>query len=232
MTYSPKILVIEDEAPIAAMLELNLRLEGYSVEVLSDGQSAKNALDLANFDVLVLDIMLPNVNGIEVCQYAKSKQPEVAILMLSALDSGDNRIAGLKAGADDYMTKPFRLEEFLIRIKNLLKRQTKPNANSVKPYLINGKVINFEAFEISENGKENIALTKREALFLRMLIDRPNVVISRDEILEQLWDLNGNPSSRTIDNFILNFRKIFEVDSKKPEHFIAVRGVGYMFKDN
>ncbi len=230
MTFAPKILVIEDEERIAEMLQLNLQLEGYAVDLVSDGLLAKAALDLADFDLLVLDIMLPKINGIDVCKYAKSKQPELPILMLSALDSGDNRIEGLKAGADDYMTKPFRLEEFLIRVKNLLKRHSRSNVANGSAYFINGKTINFDAFQIIENGKESIALTKREALFLRMLLDRPNVVISRDEILEKLWDLNDSPSARTIDNFILSFRKIFEFDPKQPQHFIAVRGVGYMYQ--
>ncbi len=223
-----KILLIEDEESIADMLQLNLELEGYSTQIINDGAMAKNVLNLDSFSLIVLDVMLPNLNGIDLCHYFKAEKPSLPILILSALDSGDDRIDGLKAGADDYMTKPFRLEEFLIRVKNLIKRSA--NQTPKNEMVINGNKINFDAFEIHSKSEGLVSLTKREALFLKMLIEKPNVVISRDEILEKLWDVNDNPSSRTIDNFILNFRKIFENDPKQPIHFLAVRGVGYMYK--
>jgi two-component system, OmpR family, alkaline phosphatase synthesis response regulator PhoP len=223
-----KILLIEDEESIASMLQLNLELEGISVLSIADGKLAKKELQFGNFDLVVLDVMLPTINGIELCQISKKMKPNLPILILSALDSGDDRISGLKAGADDYMTKPFRLEEFLIRVKNLLKRNATIEVKN--DWVINGHIINFDAFEIISKTEGAISLTKREAMFLKMLIEKPNVVIRREEILERLWDMQDSPSARTIDNFILNFRKIFELDSKQPEHFIAVRGVGYMFK--
>ena len=170
--------------------------------------------------------MLPEINGFDLCEQFKSLNPKVPIIFLTAKNQTSEKISGLKLGADDYITKPFELEELLLRIQNVIKRNSKIE-NSV--YIFGNCSINFESFEIKDAAGEINTLSKREIALLKLLTDNENKVISRDEITDNLWNEKENSSSRTIDNYILGFRKYFETNPKEPKHFHSIRGVGYKF---
>lgn len=223
-----RILLVEDEEPIRKAMCLNLEMENYEVVATDNG---KKALDLAHhqhFDLLVLDIMLPGLDGLALCEQIRIQNRSVAILMVSAKDTPHDRILGLKTGADDYLTKPFHLEEFLLRVGKLLNRTSIAPGLQTEQYTIDDKTIDFKTFEIF-TPKGTIHLTKKESHLLRLLIDRQNQVVSRNQILQTVWGYDVYPSTRTIDNFILAFRKYFEENPKEPRHFHSIRGVGYKF---
>lgn len=223
-----RILLVEDEDAIRDLLKLNLELDGYEVESAVNGKEALKKINGAHFDLLILDIMLPEVSGLQIAEHFRLNDRETPILMLTAKDTSADRITGLKLGADDYLTKPFVLEELLLRIQNLLRRSQKGAILSSDTYAFNGNEINFVNYSASTpNG--SIELTKKEALLLKLLIDRKNEVVSRQQILQTVWGYDVYPSTRTIDNFILSFRKYFETNPKEPVYFHSIRGVGYKF---
>jgi len=223
-----RILLVEDEDAIRDLLKLNLELEGYEIDAVDNGRDAIKKLNGAHFDLLILDIMLPEISGLQVAEHFRLNDRETPILMLTAKDTSTDRITGLKMGADDYLTKPFVLEELLLRIQNLLRRSQKGTVLSGDTYAFNGNEINFVNYSATtKNG--TFELTKKEALLLKLLIDRKNEVVSRQQILQSVWGYDVYPSTRTIDNFILSFRKYFETDPKVPEYFHSIRGVGYKF---
>ncbi|MDP2387964.1 MAG: response regulator transcription factor [Bacteroidota bacterium] len=222
-----KILLVEDEITLADLIKLNLTIEGYEVLHTENGKKAIEIFKQKNPGLVILDIMLPELNGIEVCKQLKKLKPEVPVLFLSAKSSGNDRIEGLKSGADDYLTKPFNLEELLLRVQILNKRF--PGIEKEDVYTFNNFEINFSSFEVQVKNGQKIELSNREIHLLKLLISRENQVVSRNDIILNLWTPDENPSARTIDNYILNFRKIFEEDSKQPRHFHSIRGIGYKF---
>lgn len=222
-----KILLVEDETTLADLIKLNLTIEGYEVLHTENGKKAVELFKQKNPGLVILDVMLPELNGIEVCKQLKKIKPEVPVLFLSAKSSGNDRIEGLKSGADDYLTKPFNLEELLLRVQILNKRF--PGTEKEDIYTFNNYEINFSSFEVRAKNGQKIELSNREMHLLKLLISRENQVISRNDIILNLWTPDENPSARTIDNYILNFRKIFEEDSKQPRHFHSIRGIGYKF---
>lgn len=230
MSEKYKILLVEDEPNLARNIRLNLDMEGYSTEWAGDGQTAINTFKEQKFDLIVLDIMLPGIDGITVCENIRLQDQQIPILFLSAKNMAEDRILGLKKGGDDYMTKPFNLEEFLLRINKLIQRTKgeKTSITELKEFRFGSNYVNFESFEAEGvNGK--LTLTKKEALLLKLLIENRNEVVSREKIFQTVWGYSVYPSTRTIDNFILNFRKYFEKDSKNPVYFHSLRGVGYKF---
>ena len=217
-----RICLVEDEKSLAEMIQLNLELEGFEVTSFDDGKAAQNHFSSAlDYDLFILDVMLPHVNGIDLCKQVRA-QTAAPILFLSAKGTTSDRIQGLKAGANDYLPKPFDLEELLLRVAVLTHQQTEETAQ------IGSWEINFKTYSIS-NGTENQSLTKKEVALIQLFLEREGEVVSRSEILDRVWGKDQFPTTRTIDNFILNFRKIFEVDPKHPVHFLSVRGVGYRF---
>jgi two-component system alkaline phosphatase synthesis response regulator PhoP len=225
-----RILLVEDEENLRSTIALNLELEGYDVQCAVNGKEALQLFKSNRFDIVVLDIMLPEINGLDVCREMRKENRNVFILFLSARSMGSERIEGLKAGADDYLSKPFNLEELLLRIEILLKRKPQlVGSNNVNSITINGRNINFDTYQFTTVEGHIESLSKKETLLLKLLIEKKNQVVSRDEILEQVWGYETFPTGRTIDNFILAFRKYFETDPSKPKHFISVRGVGYKF---
>lgn len=225
------ILIIEDEESLANTLALNLKLENYLVTVARSGNEALRVFTKSRSDLnlILLDVMLPDINGFDLCKEFKILEPELPVIFLTAKNQTADKIGGLKLGADDYITKPFDLEELLLRISNLLKR-TQKEPESV--FNFGNCSINFQTYEIKDIKGQKQSLSKREIGLLELLTSEPNKVISRDEIIEKLWDVNENASSRTIDNYILNFRKYFEEHPKEPKHFHSIRGVGYKFIAN
>jgi two-component system, OmpR family, alkaline phosphatase synthesis response regulator PhoP len=220
-----KILLVEDEESLVNVVTLNLELEHYAVEVATTGKDA-----LAKFDesisLVILDVMLPEMNGFDVCQ-AIRKISNVPILFISAKGTSTDRITGLKLGADDYLVKPFNLEELLLRVAILIDRQKADPMPETFEFA--GNRINFKTYQVLAKGRE-ITLSKREMELLRLLISKKNEVVSRNEILDLVWGKDQFPTSRTIDNYLLNFRKYFENDTRKPQYFKSLRGIGYKFE--
>lgn len=225
---SPKILIIEDEISLQETLKLNLEFEQYEVKAVGSWQDAQHTLQHFVPHLLLLDIMLPDVDGIEIYKQLRAKNYTFPIIFLTAKSHIKDKIEGLKLGADDYITKPFELEELLLRVSNVLKRQSF-SEKDLATLSFNNCEINFITFEIKTINGKTETLPKREIALLKLLTDKENEVVSRDKILEKLWTKDENPSSRTIDNYILNFRKLFEVNPKDPKHFHSIRGVGYKF---
>jgi two-component system, OmpR family, alkaline phosphatase synthesis response regulator PhoP len=227
-----QILLVEDEEHLHQALKLNLELEGYEVSSALDGKLALEMLQNAAFDLVILDIMLPNVDGFTIIEKLRLNNNHTPILVLSAKNSSFNRVQGLKLGADDYLNKPFNLEELLLRVAKLIQKSN-PVTGSQDPSLqfeFAGHSINFESLEVQLADGKKLQLTKTESLLLRLLIENKNTVVSREKILQTVWGYQVFPNTRTIDNFITAFRKYFEKDSKNPVYFISVRGVGYKFK--
>ncbi len=222
------ILVIEDEESISEMLQLNLELESYQVTVISNGRKALELADSLNhYHLVILDLMLPEVSGIDICR-AYRQHSNIPILFLSAKGSTVDRIAGLKIGANDYLPKPFDLEELLLRVKNLI--LVPQSKKSIDQFTIGSQRIDFTSFEVENMlTNEKVFLSKREIELLDYFIRHEGEVVSRDSLLNSLWTSEQFPTSRTIDNYILNFRKLFESDPKNPIYFHSVRGVGYKF---
>jgi len=221
-----KILLAEDEEHILDAIKLNLELEGFMVTTCTSGSEAVLQVQKQVFDLIILDVMLPGIDGFEACTQIKKINPGIPVLFLTALSDSQNRIKGLKL-ADDYLPKPFNLEELILRVKNLIKRS--PQEMQADVFSFDKFEINFLSFEIKASGKIIETLSQRECQLLKLLTSRANEVVSRDEILEKLWLPSENPSARTIDNYILNFRKIFEKNPKEPVFFHSIRGVGYKF---
>ena len=225
-----RILLVEDEESIRTLLKFNLEMEGYEVLVVGNGKKAIDLVDQQHFDLLLLDIMLPEVDGLQIAEHVRLTQFDIPIIFLTAKDDPEERVEGLKKGGDDYITKPFNLEELLLRVKNQLKRKEKESNNGVEEYEFGDYRVNFKTYEVTSH-RETFELTNKEAMLLKLLIDRKGEVVSRQQILQAVWGYDVYPSTRTIDNFILSFRKYFEKDSKNPKFFHSVRGVGYKFVD-
>lgn len=223
-----RILLVEDEEQLRKIIKMNLEMEQYEVVATDNGRKALEFTAGQHFDLMILDVMLPEVNGFQICEQIRLQNNKVGIIIISAKDTSEDRITGLKLGADDYLTKPFNLEELLLRVQNLLKRSSEENAKNLETYCFAQNEINFITYHaIGTQGPFN--LTKKEVLLLKLLIDRENEVVSRQQILQTVWGYDVYPSTRTIDNFILSFRKYFEKDPHNPVHFHSVRSVGYKF---
>ena len=227
-----RILIIEDESHIAEGLKLNLSLKGYEVSWAADGLSGLEKWKTEHPDLIVLDIMLPGIDGFSLLQRIRLEDEKLPVLILSAKTEPADKIKGLSWGVDDYLTKPFDLEEFLLRVDRLLTRAawSKPTPTvSVPPiFSFGGNTINFETLQ-AECRLGTITLTDQEALLLKLLIANSKKPLSRKQLLEIGWGYTGNTSTRTVDNFIVRLRKYFELNPKKPEYFKSLRAVGYVF---
>ncbi len=223
-----RILVVEDEKDLADTIKLNLELEDYHPIVVNDGLDAISAFKEQSFDLVILDIMIPSINGIEVCENIRLQDSSVPIMFLSSKSRSEDRILGLKKGGDDYLTKPFNLEELILRISNLIARNETNTSNTITTYSFGKNSVDFDSYEaIGKQGK--FTLTNKESLLLKLLIENEGEVVSRERILQAVWGYSVYPSTRTIDNFVLAFRRYFEDDQKNPKFFISLRGVGYKF---
>lgn len=223
-----KVLIIEDELALQQTLKLNLELEKYQVDTCSSGGDAISTIKNFNPDLILLDIMLPVIGGIEIYKQLKDLKINTPVIFLTAKNNVQDKIEGLKLGADDYITKPFDLEELLLRIQNVLKHNY-PKKNETSIFKFENGEINFSTFQVITKEGKIEDISKREMALLKLLTDNINNVVSRDEILDKLWAKDEVSSSRTIDNYILNFRKLFEKNPKEPIHFLSIRGVGYKF---
>jgi DNA-binding response OmpR family regulator len=228
-----RVLLVEDEEHLAAGLKLNFELEGYAVDVASTGREAGRLL-LADraYDAILLDVMLPDVDGFSLCQKLRDSGNTTPVLMLTARGDLEDRILGLNAGADDYLAKPFDLEELLARVRSLLRRrdwgrkvETSRDTSLIR---LGDAVIDFDTHEVTVRGAA-VHLTKLELDLLRYFADNPGRVLSREELQQQVWKLHDYPSHRMVDNFIMRLRRHFEPDPRNPVVFLSVRGAGYKF---
>jgi two-component system alkaline phosphatase synthesis response regulator PhoP len=210
------------------MIQLNLELEGYTVTTFQDGKEALNAFEKnIDFSLIILDVMLPFVSGLNLCRFIREKST-VPILFLSAKGTTSDRVNGLKLGANDYLPKPFDLEELLLKV-HILSKQISTN-KEILSYQVGNLSIDLSSFEVKNSSGITVhVFSKREVELLKLFKEKESKVISRDEILDEIWGKDQFPTSRTIDNYILVFRKIFEKDPKNPIHFHSIRGVGYKF---
>jgi len=225
------VLLVEDEENLHEALKLNLELEGYEITSAFDGQEALQKLEQEYFDLIIMDVMLPGMDGISVTEHIRLQNNDVPILILSAKNTSADRVAGLKKGADDYLTKPFNLEELLLRVQKLIEKNRKMQEKDTvgDTYSFGRNTIDFKAQEVLTRSGERLQISKKEAMLLKLLIENKNEVVPREKILQSVWGYNVYPTTRTIDNFILNFRKYFEEDSRNPQYFHSVRGVGYKY---
>jgi two-component system OmpR family response regulator len=226
------ILVVEDEEHLAIGIKYNLEAEGYHVSVAGDGPTALNMFEQESIDLVILDLMLPGMSGYRVCETIRAQGSEVPVLMLSARILAEDRIRGFDTGADQYLMKPFDLDELLSRVRNLLGRRSRRqnhNRNDQAAYRFgDGCWVNFDTFE-AHSGLAPIKLTAMDIKLLKYFVDHQGRVVSRDELLEHVWGFNNAPMTRTVDNFVLRLRKYFERDPANPQHFLSVRGAGYRF---
>jgi two-component system alkaline phosphatase synthesis response regulator PhoP len=225
-----KILIIEDEENLAKGLRLNLESEGYQVDWAGDGLEGFNkALDETP-DLIILDLMLPKMKGLEVCQNLRQKNITIPIIMLTAKGEEIDKVVGLEVGADDYITKPFSIRELLARIKAHLRREKRDDRPAANVYRIGDMEIDFSHYKIVRQGKE-LALTSLEVEILKYLIDHRGMVVTRDDLLDKVWGYEKFPTTRTIDNHILKLRKKIEENPNQPKHILSVYGGGYRFID-
>jgi two-component system alkaline phosphatase synthesis response regulator PhoP len=226
------ILIVEDEENLREALKLNLELEGYEVSTASTGLEALKKLENEFFHLVIMDIMLPEIDGISVTETVRLQNNDVPILIVSAKSSSADRVLGLKKGADDYLIKPFNLEELLLRVQKLIEKNKRINTgSSISSYDFGGNHIDFKAQQARTFRGEQIELSKKEVMLLKLLIENKNEVVSREKILQSVWGYQVFPTTRTIDNFILSFRKYFEQDSRNPQYFQSARGVGYKYTE-
>lgn len=233
MAKKYSILLVEDEENLQEALKLNLELEGYEVTGATDGASALDTFKKEHFDLIILDVMLPEIDGIAVLETIRLKNTQIPVLILSAKTSSADRVLGLKKGADDYLAKPFNLEELLLRVNKLIAKSEQISAKEPLPdvYVFGNNKIDFKGLTAFGVNDEKFMLSKKEVMLLRLLIENKNEVVPREKILQAVWGYNVYPTTRTIDNFILNFRKYFEVDSRNPVYFHSARGIGYKFTE-
>ncbi|NDB34863.1 MAG: DNA-binding response regulator [Flavobacteriia bacterium] len=218
-----RIGIVEDDKVLKDFIQLNLQLEGYMVQTFDSGIMALESLtELLMNDLIILDNMLPGLSGVDVCQEIR-KVSEIPILFLSAKSNTQDRIEGLRAGANDYLAKPFDLEELILRVQVLL-----PKTNHL--ITIGTMEVDLENYTVKNSQKNNVhSFSKKEVALLKLFLQNENKVLAREEILDKVWGEDAYPTSRTIDNFVLTFRKVFEPDQKTPQYFHSIRGIGYKF---
>lgn len=227
-----KILLVEDDSSLADGLTMNLEAEGYEVLHVAHGGEAESAFEQGAFDLVLLDIMLPGKDGLTICKDLRTRGHTVPILFLTARDQTDQKIEGLIAGGDDYITKPFDLGELLTRIQGIFRRQAwlaRSDLELPEQFEFDGRTIDFRSYVASGPSGE-FTLTRKECMVAKYLMERQNKVVSRDQLLDAVWGYHIYPTSRTIDNFIMKLRKIFEDDPADPRYFETIRGVGYRFQ--
>jgi two-component system alkaline phosphatase synthesis response regulator PhoP len=225
-----KILIIEDEADLVKGLRLNLEDEGYQVDWASDGVMGIERVLKVKPDLILLDIMLPKKDGLDVCRELREKKVAIPIIMLTAKSEEIDKVVGLEIGADDYITKPFSIRELLARIKAHLRREQRGSSSFPDVYAFGDVEVDFSHFKIRHGGKE-WDLTSLEAEILKYFLSRPGEVVKRNDLLEKVWGYEKFPTTRTIDNHILKLRKKIEDDPSHPEHILSIYGEGYKFQE-
>ncbi len=227
-----RLLVVEDEPHLGFSLQFNFEAEGYDVTLAKSLGAARSAMENAGFDLVVLDMMLPDGQGVDLCEELRASGDHTPILFLTAKGAPEDIVAGLAAGADDYVSKPFVLSELFIRVGAILRRQRWNEiavTNAVEAFSFGeGNEVDFASRVTLAKGSE-VSLTDLELRLLQFFVERQNQVVSRQDLLEEVWRMSRNTNTRTVDNFLVRLRRIFERDPSRPQHFVTVRGVGYRF---
>ncbi len=223
-----RILVVEDESALGEMICDNLRMEGYEAELICSGLTAEKRIAKAGLDLVILDIMLPDIDGFQILQKMRKHEDHTPVLILSALISDANRIRGLELQADDYLTKPFNLKELLLRVSALLRRKAAPS-NDIVTLEFGDNHVDLRSHRVKNFRDEKSKLTPNEIKLLRLLSARPGEILSRQELVDHLFGRQTSPTTRSLDNIVLNLRRILERDNKNPRHLHTVRGVGLRF---
>jgi len=225
-----RILIVEDEAHLAEGLKINLELEGYEPIIAESAEAGLQFWERGGVDLILLDIMLPGMDGFEMCRRIRSAGDRVPVLFLTAKGSEDDRVRGLEEGGDDYITKPFVLRELLARIKGIFRREDWMHEKPARAVLEwPGVRIDLDAREAETSGGRH-RLKEKEAMILRLLAERDGEAVDRDTIIDRIWGYDAYPSTRTVDNFILALRKMLESDPSRPEHILTAHGKGYRLK--
>jgi two-component system, OmpR family, alkaline phosphatase synthesis response regulator PhoP len=227
------VLVVEDDPHLSAGVSENLRAEGYGVTTAGSGEQALEWLATHGCALIVLDVMLPGIDGLGVCRSLRERGDSTPVLFLTARGDPADRVRGLEAGGDDYLAKPFHLQEFLLRVRAIVRRwdwYRSASATAATAVLrFGGNEVDFRAFRARTWNGEAQELTEKEAMILKVLAEHSGEIVSREDLLERVWGYDVFPSTRTVDNFILRLRKRFEKDPASPRHFLTVWGVGYRF---
>jgi two-component system alkaline phosphatase synthesis response regulator PhoP len=228
MKEAARILVVDDETHLADGIRENLEAEGYRAEVAHDGEQGLERIHDEHFDLIVLDVMMPNMDGIELCAELRREGLQTPVLFLTVKDDAEDRVRGFEAGGDDYLAKPFHLKELLLRVAAILRRSAWYQAGGAS-LEFDGNRIDFQTYEARAWDRSEHTLTHKEAMILKVMSDRAGQIVTREEILDRVWGYEVFPSTRTVDNFIVRLRKRFERNPEAPAHFHTVRGVGYRF---
>jgi DNA-binding response OmpR family regulator len=224
---SRKILVVEDEPNIGRGLKDNLEFEGYQIDLATDGAAGLNLILTNHYDLILLDVMMPEMSGFDVCKKAREKGIEVPIILLTAKSEEFDKVLGLELGADDYITKPFSLRELLARIKAVLRRGIVTEDGKAREEFVIGKLnVNFSTFVAADAGGP-VKMSHKEFAILQYLVQRKNEIISRTDLLEKVWGYDESPTTRTVDNFIVKLRNKIEQDPNDPRIILTVHGTGY-----
>jgi len=229
VTEKPHIMLVEDEIHLARGICFNLEEEGYRISHFETGEKALTALEFEHFDLIILDVMLPGMDGFEACQAVRKLDARVPILMLTARSEDSDRVHGLENGADDYLTKPFNLAEFLLRVRGMLRRSSWYRPDPVEEGYRFGVNEVFLLSYRARTAQGEIDLTEMEVRVLSLFFQKEGQAIPRGELLQTVWGYTTDTETRTLDNFIVRLRRYFEPDPGKPVHFQTVRGVGYRF---
>ncbi|MCZ7585196.1 MAG: response regulator transcription factor [Deltaproteobacteria bacterium] len=225
-----RVFVVEDDELIGAMVELNLRQEGYEVDWVQTGEPALSKVRASECDLILMDIMLPDADGVELVRELRSMDVVTPILMMTARDDVETKVQALDCGADDYLTKPFDTPELLARVRALIRRsQGERHQASTERVMIGRHAVNTRT-HVAESNEGDVQLSAKEFELLGFFLRKEGATLSRADILEEVWGMEVYVSERTIDNFIVRFRKLFEDDPENPKRFITVRGVGYRFE--
>ena len=229
----PHLLVVDDDKRLRELLRRYLSDNGFRVTIAADARDARSNLASFAFDLLVLDVMLPGVDGFSVCRTLRSQGNSTPVLFLTARGDPIDRVRGLEAGGDDYLAKPFHLQEFLLRVRAILRRwdwyRSASSTADTAMLRFGGNEVDFRLFRARAWNGESQELTEKEAMILKVLAEHAGEIVSREDLLERVWGYDVFPSTRTVDNFILRLRKRFEQDPANPRHFLTVWGVGYRF---
>jgi two-component system alkaline phosphatase synthesis response regulator PhoP len=223
-----RILVVDDEDHLVQGISENLNAEGYETAVAHDGYEGLEMIRNGSYDLILLDVMMPKLNGLEVCETIRSEGNQTPVLFLTVKSDPQDRIRGFESGGDDYLAKPFHLQELLLRVAAILRRNAWYHA-STPTFEFGDNRIDFQTYRAKAWDGTEHNLTHKEAMILRMLTERADRIVTREEVLDTVWGNEVYPSTRTVDNFIVRLRKRFERNPESPAHIHTVRGVGYRF---
>lgn len=228
MSEPARILVVDDETHLADGIRENLEAEGYVTDVAYDGQQGYEKLKMAHFDLALLDVMMPKMDGLELCARLRREGHQTPVLFLTVKGAAEDRVRGFEAGGDDYLAKPFHLKELLLRVAAILRRSRWYGGSETMATFGDNRV-DFKNYHATAWDGSEHTLTHKEAMILKVLVEQAGQIVTREDILDRVWGYEVFPSTRTIDNFIVRLRKRFEKNAEEPEHFHTVRGVGYRF---